>query len=152
MRGYETLWNLWNHWDEYKKNIPETRGIYRIVLPEGMHAVFSAEIKGHPVADAYDVGLLENKYEQTGCSELLYIGKAGGRRGLRQRIRQYLLYGFGEGNNHRGGRAIFQITEFEKLICVWEECVECEKEEHRLLKEFFEACGEKTYPVANWRG
>lgn len=152
MRGYETLWNLWNHWDEYKKNIPETRGIYRIVLPEGMQVAFSAEIKGHPVADAYDVGLLERKYEQTGCSELLYIGKAGGRRGLRQRIRQYLLYGFGEGNNHRGGRAVFQITGFEKLICVWEECMECEKEEHRLLKEFFGACGEKTYPVANWRG
>ena len=70
--------------------------------------------------------------------------------GLRQRIRQYLLYGFGGGNDHRGGRAIFQIEGFRELVCEWEEIEDCKAAEHRLLEAF--NAKYSVYPVANWRG
>ena len=112
MNGCETLGNLWDHWNECGKNVPETHGIYKIILPAEMELRFVERIEGHPAADTYDVGALTDKYKQSGCSKLLYVGKAEGRRGLRQRIRQYLLYGVDRGNDHRGGRAIFQIESF----------------------------------------
>ena len=95
MNGCETLGNLWDHWNECGKNVPETHGIYKIILPAEMELRFVERIEGHPAADTYDVETLTDKYKQSGYSKLLYVGKAGGRRGLRQRIRQYLLYGFG---------------------------------------------------------
>ena len=64
MNGCETLENLWCNWDKCKKLIPPTRGIYRIVAPIEMTISFSPEINGHPIADAYDVSVLENKYEK----------------------------------------------------------------------------------------
>ena len=149
MNGCETLENLWCNWDKCKKLIPPTRGIYRIVAPIEMTISFSPEINGHPIADAYDVSVLENKYEKANHPHLLYIGKAEGEKGLRQRIRQYLLYGFAKGNSHRGGRAIFQIKAFKNLICEWEEFEDCAAIEHQQLKAFSEEYA--VYPIANWR-
>lgn len=149
MKGCETLENLWCNWGKYKKLIPPTRGIYQIVAPSGMSIYFSPEIKGHPATDAYDVSVLENKYEKANHPHLLYIGKAEGAEGLRQRIRQYLLYGFAKGNSHRGGRAIFQIKAFKNLICEWEEFEDCAAIEHQQLKAFSEEYA--VYPIANWR-
>ena len=150
MNGCETLGNLWDHWNECGKNVPETHGIYKIILPAEMELRFVERIEGHPAADTYDVETLTDKYKQSGYSKLLYVGKAGGRRGLRQRIRQYLLYGFGGGNDHRGGRAIFQIEGFRELVCEWEEIEDCKAAEHRLLEAF--NAKYSVYPVANWQG
>lgn len=77
------------------------------------------------------------------------LGKANGEKGLFQRLRQYMRYGFGGGNNHRGGRAIFQVEGYENLICRWCICEHCEDKEHLLLENFKRKYG--TYPIANWR-
>ena len=80
---------------------------------------------------------------------ILYIGKANGEKGLFQRLRQYMRYGFDAGNNHRGGRAIFQVEGYENLICRWCVCENCEDKERLLLENFKRKYG--TYPIANWR-
>ena len=148
--GEATLAELWDDFCgqkdfEYPHPVPAKKGVYCIRIPAGMEVTFKDTIDNHPGA-AYPIESLESKRVS---SDILYIGKASGKRGLFQRLRQYMRYGFGTGGNHRGGRAIFQIVGYEQLICEWYSCEQCEAEEHRLLEEFKHSYG--TYPVANWR-
>ena len=148
--GKATLAELWDDFckhDPCRKSylVPPQKGIYCIYAPLGMEINFKDTIDNHP-GDAYRVEDLESKRVS---SDILYIGKASGKRGLFQRLRQYMRYGFDTGNNHRGGRAIFQIVGYEQLICEWYSCEQCEAEEHRLLEDFKHSYG--THPVANWR-
>ena len=78
MNGCETLGNLWDHWNECGKNVPETHGVYKIILPAEMELRFVEGIEGHPVADTYDVETLTDKYKQSGYSKLLYVEGGGG--------------------------------------------------------------------------
>ena len=148
--GEATLAELWDDFCGQKDfedphPVPAKKGVYCIRIPAGMEVTFKDTIDNHPGA-AYPIESLESKRVS---SDILYIGKASGKRGLFQRLRQYMRYGFGTGGNHRGGRAIFQIVGYEQLICEWYSCEQCEAEEHRLLEEFKHSYG--TYPVANWR-
>lgn len=111
-----------------------------------MEVTFKEIIDNHP-GTAYPIERLEAK--RVPSSDILYIGKANGEKGLFQRLRQYMRYGFGGGNNHRGGRAIFQVEGYENLICRWCICEHCEDKEHLLLENFKRKYG--TYPIANWR-
>ena len=148
--GEATLAELWG---DFRKQgprkepylVPTVKGIYCIRVPAGMEITFKDAIDNHP-GDAYRVEDLEAKLVP---SDILYIGKANGKRGLFQRLRQYMRYGFDGGNNHRGGRAIFQIVGHENLICKWYPCEDCEEEEHRLLERYKSKYS--TYPIANWR-
>lgn len=110
-----------------------------------MEIAFKEAIDNHP-GDAYRVEDLEAKRVP---SDILYVGKANGKRGLFQRLRQYMRYGFDGGNNHRGGRAIFQVEGYENLICRWCVYENCEDKERLLLENFKRKYG--TYPIANWR-
>ena len=116
--GKATLAELW---DDFCKHEPcrkshlvsPRKGIYCIRVPLGMEINFKDTIDNHS-GDAYRVEDLESKRVS---SDILYIGKASGKRGLFQRLRQYMRYGFGTGGNHRGGRAIFQIVGY-LTICL----------------------------------
>lgn len=131
------------------EGVPDTPGIYRILAPEEMNIRFENS-SANKSAPLYPVEILEEKYRACHEKRLLYIGKANGERGLRQRIRQYMKYGWNEVANHKGGRAIWQIGDADLLLLEYEPCEDCEIREHELLKEFQERNG--TYPVANWRG
>lgn len=81
--------------------------------------------------------------------KVLYIGKAGGERNrLRQRIKQYVRYGYHEVKNHRGGRAIWQVNNNKQLLLGYFLCDNPKIKERELLLEFHNKSG--TYPVANW--
>lgn len=131
------------------KSIPEEPGIYWILSPEGMPILFR-EQPYHSKSRLYPVPKLYKKFE--GCTEhrTLYIGKAAGKHGLRQRLKQYIDYGQGKGNVHRGGRAIWQIEHSGLLLLAYEICEHPEVREHQLLLEYQKKNG--TYPLANWRG
>ena len=139
------LVDLWDAFCTRKSTVPKSKGIYCIRVPAGMRIVFKDAIDNHP-GDAYRVEYLETKRVP---SDILYIGKANGKSGLFQRLRQYMRYGFDGGNNHRGGRAIFQVEGYENLICRWCVCENCEEKERLLLENFKRKYG--TYPIANWR-
>lgn len=79
---------------------------------------------------------------------LLYIGKADGKRGLQQRLKQYIKstnYIKTDSNNyngiyykgHRGGRAVWQINEKDKLfIFICEQKINPETLESDLIEKY----------------
>lgn len=128
-------------------------GVYLVFrLEEGIPAFLPRRLGGH----------YEDQWPSYETEELrgwwihgptvLYIGKTGGpgmKATLRKRIRAYMGFGRGRTNNHRGGRAIWQITEAKDLLVLWATADnETPRDvERRLLKEF-----ENTYgrlPFAN---
>ena len=104
--GEATLAELWDDFCRQKDFedpllVPAKKGVYCICIPAGMEVAFKDTIDNHPGA-AYPIERLEAK--RVLSSGILYIGKANGEKGLFQRLRQYMRYGFDAGNNHRGGR------------------------------------------------
>lgn len=129
--------------------IPEVSGVYRVLRPEGMPIRFTEHTYNHS-AKIYPVEVLSHKYEGCKDQEILYIGKADGKKGLRQRLKQYMNYGWDKATNHRGGRAIWQIEDAGFLLLAFEECEDAEAREKQLLADYKAKNG--SYPLANWRG
>ncbi len=131
------------------KEVPKDNGIYRVLVPDGMKIVFrSIAINVH--APLYPAEVLQEKFSKCKNKTVLYIGKASGRKGLRQRLKQYMKYGWNEAVNHKGGRAIWQIEGADQLLLQFECCEDADEVEHRLLREYQQENG--SYPLANWRG
>lgn len=146
---FETIEELYNC---KNKNIPNEAGVYVVVKPKDMDLVFINnttalnEYNGKNML--YSADILKAKYEKTD-KIILYIGKAGGANNrLKQRIRQLVKYGYKEGSNHRGGRAMWQIENNKKLIVGYFVCDKPEKEKQELLLDYKIRYGE--FPVANW--
>lgn len=129
--------------------LPCQPGIYRVLVPEKVPVTF-IESPHNSSAESYPAALLEQKYDLCADKSVLYIGKANGRGGLRQRVRQYIKYGWGAAVNHKGGRAVWQVENFPILLLDYEVCEDCEQREHELLAAFKRENG--VYPLANWRG
>lgn len=129
--------------------IPEAPGIYRVLRPEGMSIHFTEHTYNHS-AKLYPVEKLSSKYRDCKDQEVLYIGKADGKKGLRQRLKQYMNYGWSKAANHNGGRAIWQIEDTGLLLLAFEECENAEAREKQLLADYKAKNG--SYPLANWRG
>lgn len=131
--------------------IPNEKGIYIVIKPKNIDGIFSlnttaiAEYKGKSML--YSIDELLSKFEQSD-KEILYIGKAGGNANkLKQRIEQFVKYGYGLVDNHRGGRAIWQMENNKKLLLGFVECNNPEKKEKELLSEYCQNYG--VLPVAN---
>ena len=128
--------------------VPEMPGVYRVLRPEGMMIRFT-ENPYHRSAKLYPAEKLSRKYMACADQEILYIGKANGKNGLRQRLKQYMNYGWDHAANHRGGRAIWQIEDAGLLLLAYEECEDAEAQEKQLLADYKAKNG--SYPLANWR-
>ncbi len=143
--------------------VPDKNGYYIIYLPENFEiklksdtdAIRSYTKNGKKIDLVYPVEKLINKLKVVQSIQneedrkILYIGKAEREGGLRQRITEFVRYSYGLCENHRGGRALWQIENNKSLLLdftVWENS---EKEEKRLLKNF--KLRYYTYPFANWR-
>lgn len=129
--------------------IPDVPGVYWVLAPEGLPIRFEASAP-NLAAPLYPVDVLTPKYADCSDKQILYIGKAGGKKGLRQRLRQYMKYGWNKAANHKGGRAIWQIQNFGMLLLTYEPCSDCVRREHQLLHDYRTRNGH--YPLANWRG
>lgn len=142
------VWTLKELYHTLCEEIPEKPGIYFVLVPQGMGIRFRpTAVNRH--APFYGEDVLRDKYRKCGNKTVLYIGKASGEKGLRQRLRQYMKYGWNEAVNHKGGRAIWQIEHAENLLLTYEVCEEADAREHSLLKEFRDKYD--TLPLANWR-
>ena len=130
--------------------VPREKGIYRVLKPENFHVRF-CEFAANASAPLYEIETLQSKYERCRNQQVLYIGKAGGKNGLQQRLRQYMKYGWNQSKNHKGGRAIWQIENYGTLLIEYYSCKNCEQKEHSLLREYWTG-NHQTYPLANWRG
>jgi len=89
--------------------------------------------------------------------DILYIGKAEAKDGgLKSRITQLIKYAHGKCDNHRGGRALWQIKDWENILNLyWCEAENAEKIEKYLLKLHATEHPNKSkglsYSFANWR-
>ncbi|MDD2476938.1 MAG: hypothetical protein PHI32_13645 [Dysgonamonadaceae bacterium] len=149
--NFYTFENLWLNGF---RSIPNEKGIYIVMVPEQFDVQFlenTTAITTHNGKNLlYPACDLRTKYNSSD-RKILYVGKAGGENNkLRQRIRQYVKYGYGEANNHRGGRAIWQIKNSEQLLIGYHICEKPRDEESILLAEYYSKYG--TFPVANWKG
>ena len=131
------------------ENIPETSGVYWVLRPVGMPIRFTEQIYNRS-ASLYSAEMLSSKYLNCENQEVLYIGKADGKKGLRQRLKQYMNYGWNNATNHKGGRAIWQIEDAGLLLLAYEECEDGRIREKQLLADYKAENG--CYPLANWRG
>lgn len=129
--------------------IPEVSGVYWVLRPEGLTIRFTEHTYNHS-AKLYPVDTLFRKYKDCKDQEVLYIGKADGKKGLRQRLKQYMNYGWDQATNHKGGRAIWQIEDAGLLLLAFEECENAAVREKQLLADYKAKSG--SYPLANWRG
>lgn len=129
--------------------IPEVSGVYWVLRPEGMTIRFTEHTYNHSTK-LYPVEKLSRKYKDCKDQEILYIGKADGKKGLRRRLKQYMNYGWDQATNHKGGRAIWQIEDVGLLLLAFEECENAATREKQLLTDYKAKNG--SYPLANWRG
>ena len=129
--------------------IPEAPGVYWVLRSEGMSIHFTEHTYNHS-AKLYPVEMLSSKYKDCKDQNILYIGKADGKKGLRQRLKQYMNYGWDKATNHKGGRAIWQIEDTGLLLLAFEECKDARAREKQLLADYKAKNG--SYPLANWRG
>ena len=131
--------------------VPKDSGIYVIDIPKGFQVKFkntttAIEVfNGHSML--YPAEELQEKYEQSD-KRRLYIGKAAGTNGLRQRLRQMIQYGWRNATNKRGGRAIWQIENCYELLEGYFICENPRIKETELLNKYIEDY--KVMPVANW--
>ena len=145
------------------KSIPNISGYYLVWCPlnlsvqirEKTDAVLTFSKDGKEKDLLYPKILLEKKMEliekiPDNNRYLFYIGKADRKSGgLRDRIIEFVRYGYGKCKTHRGGRAIWQIENNKDLLLEWIPCENSEAVEKKMLKEYKKKY--TTYPLANWR-
>lgn len=145
---FQTIEELYS---EGYANVPNENGIYVILVPDNFQIVFTesttAILEFRKRCMVYSASELQLKFEKSD-KNILYIGKAEGTQNkLRQRIRQFVKYGYREADNHRGGRAIWQIENNKKLLLGYQECQNARAVESDELMLYYSKYG--TFPVAN---
>ena len=137
--------------------IPALPGVYVVLgnysdIPEFLEKGTGPEFhvkSGVAQAMNYPVEELERKWVDD--TWIVYIGKTDS--SLRKRISDYIKFGVGMDVAHRGGRAIWQLPDSDKLIIGWkviEGPGKAAQAEAELLNEFKKR-HHNQLPFANWR-
>ena len=131
--------------------VPEDPGVYVVAHPAPTTVEFltasSAAFRGgrDPVVP---VARLQERWVVG--TPIVYIGKASGRAGLRQRLLEYRRHGLDNRAGHWGGRYIWQLAEPSGLLVGWKPCAsgeDAEDVESALLARFVADHG--RLPFAN---
>lgn len=124
--------------------VPLSHGVYVVSRPVDLQPRFLKRSHGQRLR-AYDLDQLESRWVSQ--AETVYIGKAGGRRGLRGRLAPFARMAA----NHSGGRAIWQLSDPEVLTVSWLQTAKgsATKVEDLLHAEFWMKHG--ALPFANVR-
>lgn len=134
-------------------HVPFESGVYFVLVPDLFDVNFSnnttaiREYMGRSLL--YPAEELASRF-QNSDKRIMYIGKASGERNrLRQRLRQLVRYGYGEVQNHRGGRALWQIDNAHQLLIEYLPCEQATQAEADLLHEYVNRFN--SLPIANWQ-
>ena len=151
--GFETLgFTGWKTFGELTKNdLPRDRGVYVVMtsptedVPVFLSTTVAGTHKGKSLA--VEPALLSSAWRRG--AEVLYIGKAGGARGLRDRLWAYAKQGRGRPAGHQGGRYIWHLPESQDLVVAWRATPDHDSHdiEEALLSLFIEDHGDR--PFAN---
>ncbi len=95
------------------RDLPKSPGIYAVCLGGWNTISFASDAGQARHAKPADTKLLREMRRRilaAGPTDILYIGKAGGRNGdLRQRVSQLARFGVGKADNHSGGEWLWQV-------------------------------------------
>ena len=112
-----------NHLRQTKcEDIPQVPGVYIVLHPQKSRPVFLIMSTGgwfNGIDPSYKIEDMRRNWVKG--ATILYIGKAVGKKGLRQRIEQLVAFGAGKPVGHRGGRLIWHIKKSNKLLIRWRE-------------------------------
>jgi hypothetical protein len=128
--------------------VPSATGVYIVLRDATAKPIFLPKseagwFKGQD--PSYPLDVLEANWVEG--ARIVYVGKAAGRRGLRQRLRQLVDFGYGKPVGHRGGRLLWHMPDWQGLVVRWRACQEADLLERRLIEEFRAAHGKR--PFAN---
>jgi len=131
--------------------VPREHGVYVVLRPVEAPPVFRAvSSAGRPAGrrePSVDVDILRRAWVEG--EEIIYIGKAGGRGGLRSRLSAYRRHGAGLPVKHWGGRYVWQLDDSDTLLVAWRTTPEDDPRnvEAMMLTEFQDRTG--SLPFAN---
>jgi hypothetical protein len=132
--------------------VPKSAGVYVVIRPDYRPPVFLAKsvggwFKGHDPTDPPKC-VKDNWVED---ALILYIGKGGGKEGLKQRLWQFMQFGLGKNIGHRGGRLIWNLQNYRQLLIRWMETPKenPEEVETRLIDRFKSARGVRPFANLN---
>lgn len=132
------------------RQVPVGAGVYVVRRPEAHEPRFLAKSGAGWFKDldpSYPPDVVRSSWVPGAL--ILYVGKATGREGLRQRIGQLVNFGFGKPVGHRGGRLLWHLSDCRRLQVCWKHCGDDQAEvlKAALLDEFRSAYGVR--PFAN---
>jgi len=145
--GFKTVKELWRD----KSCIPKTMGVYIVINPNYSNTKFiNPGVGGFFKGKDPNVEIDELKMNYVSDSKVVYIGKAGGinvNATLHSRLGQYLRFGKTKNVGHAGGRYIWQIKDYDKLLFCWKEIIGNEPEniERDLINSFIGKYGKMPY-------
>lgn len=133
-------------------DIPSHPGIYVVYLPDGLTPSFTASAGRAKYAEPIERHVLRDKWRRitaNGSTDILYIGKGGGQRGLRQRVSQLIRFGAGLYPNHKGGEWLWQVEQIAAARILMRRCPSGREEmlESEFLCRFRNEHGD--WPLAN---
>jgi hypothetical protein len=154
-RGFEGFASVLSLRSSNCGGVPELPGVYFVLRLDMKRPVFlDRSAGGHFKGEdpTVSVSKLIGKWVENAL--VLNIGKAGGpdnRATLRSRIRDYIRFGYGEAVGHRGGRYVWQLSDWQNLVVCWKPTLgENPREIEKNLIRAFEAVYDRL-PFANLR-
>ena len=137
-------------YQERYKSLPVDAGVYLVVRDSTDGPSFAQESPAgwfKQKDPSYPISVVNENWVLG--AKLVYIGKAAGRRGLRQRVCQLIDFGYGKAIGHRGGRALWHLEDFPTFRLSWQVCdaTAADEFESQLIQQFREHHGAR--PFAN---
>jgi hypothetical protein len=132
-------------------DISDESGVYLVLYLSGERPDFvPTGVGGFYKENDPNMSIAELESRWVEDTVVIYIGQTGN--SLRRRITQYMRFGQGNSVGHYGGRYIWQIRGYQKLVLCWLACSgeeDAKQMEGEVLREFKGIYG--RLPFANLR-
>jgi hypothetical protein len=137
------------------EELPAVPGVYIVLRPDASAPRFLAvSPAGWYQGRDPTVAATVLRARWIASTALVYVGKATAgrqhRRHLRKRVTEFVDFGAGEPEPHRGGRYVWQVAGAGRLLMAWKPAADPTSTENAILRRFAAAHGQ--YPFANIAG
>jgi hypothetical protein len=105
------------------RDVPTAAGVYVVIraatsVPSFLPTSSAGRFKG--LDPSYPEQMVSDAWVPR--ATLVYIGKAAGAKGLRQRLGELVRFAYGANVGHRGGRLLWHLPDWEELLVRWRTC------------------------------
>jgi hypothetical protein len=100
--------------------VPDVQGVYAVLrVGKGTPRFLRSDPSGHFKGQNPTVAPSESQRRWVSKIEVLYIGKAAGKRGLRLPVRDLLRFASGKPVGHWRGRLLWQVSGWKSFLVAW---------------------------------